>query len=155
MITPEEMRRRIDSTREELIRTRARDMLLVGLDMVALVKARVINKGLNAEGETFGVYSAAYQKRRIKKNLDDKPFPVKNFKFATRMWNNTTATIVKESRDQVTVRLAPTTAMEIQKLQWNEERDGPIIAINKKENALLTRTIEKRYRRVLINNNII
>src|SRR5690349_9572773 len=108
IITPEEMQRRIQSTREELIRTRSRDMLLVGLDMIALIKRRVINKGINEKEVSFGIYSEAYKRLRIKKNLDDKPYPNKNYKFTSRMWTNTTATIVKESRDEVTVRLAPT-----------------------------------------------
>lgn len=154
-ITPEEMRRRIQATTEELIRTRSRDMLVVGLDMVALIKRRVINKAENAEGASFGVYSQAYQKYRAKKNLTDTPFPNKNFKFTTRMWNNTTATIIKESRDALTVRLGPTTQFEVDKLRWNEERSGKIIDASKSEQAMLERAIKARYKRILINNDII
>lgn len=155
-ITPEEMKSRIQSCRDDLIRTRARDMLIIGLDLNALVKRRVINTGQDASGGTFGVYSAAYARKRTKNNLDDKPFPTKNFKYTTRMWNNTTATVIQENADHVRIRIAPVQQFEIQKLQWNEEREGkPIIALNKQEEALLERSVKARYKRVLIKNNII
>jgi len=155
MISPEEMRMRIGRVREDLIRTRARDMLVIGLDMIALVKRRVINTGVTAEGQTFGVYSQAYQKQRARENLTEKPFPNKNFKRTTRMWNNTTASIIKQGRDDVTVRLAPTTGEEVSKLEYNEKRSGSIIALSAKEKKTLDRSIERRYKRILITNNII
>lgn len=155
-ITPDEMRSRIRSCQDDLIRTRAKDMLIIGLDVNALIKKRVINTGEDANGGTFGVYSAAYARRRVKNNLDDKPFPTKNFKFTTRMWNNTTATVIQDDADHVRIRIAPVQQFEIQKLQWNEEREGkPIIAINKQEEAILERSIKARYKKVLTRNNII
>lgn len=150
------MRRRLQNVRHALIKTRSRDMLVIGLDMIALIKNRVINKGLDHEGNTFSPYSKAYAARKVKKNLDDKPFPLKNFKFTTRMMSNTTASVVRESDQSVTVRLAPVTPFEVEKLLRNEEREGkPIIEPSKKENAILERAITQRYRRILINNDII
>ena len=156
MISPEEMRMRIGRVREDMIRTRARDMLVIGLDMVALVKRRVINTGVDSEGQSFGVYSQAYQRQRSRENLTEKPFPARNFKRTTRMWNNTTASIIKESKEDVTVRLAPVTQEEIDKLEYNETLTGKeIMKTSDRENKLLRRSIEARYKRILIINNII
>lgn len=155
MISPEEMKTRIAAVRSDLIRTRARDMLVIGLDMIALVKSRVINKAVNHEGKSFGVYSLAYQRQRGRENLTDRPFPQKNFKRTTRMWTNTTASIIGQKETEVTVRLAPVTQTEVDKLLFNEKRSGTIIALSKNENVILERAIQKRYRRILINNNII
>jgi len=155
MITPEEMQRRLSGVRADLIRTRTRDILIIGLDMIALVKRRVINTAINADGKSFGTYSRSYQQTRQREHLTEKPFPEKNFKRTTRMWNNTTASIIGQEGSKVTVRLAPATQNEKDKLRWNEKRDGDIIALSDREAKLLDASIKKRYRRILINNNII
>lgn len=156
MISPSEMVARLQRVRQDLERTRARDMLVIGLDAIALIKQRVINKALDDEGQSFGIYSDAYQKQRGRENLTERPFPRKNYKRTTRMWNNTTASIIKSETGAVTVRLAPVSAGEVQKLKWNEQRDGKtIIKPSKRESSMIQRAIEQRYRRVLINNGII
>lgn len=149
------MKLRIAATKRDLARTRVRDMLVIGLDMIALVKRRVINTGTNAQGRSFGTYSRAYQRVREKENLTDVPFPKKNFKRTSRMWSNTTASIISQQDSSVTVRLAPVTQTEIDKLQHNEKRSGNIIVLSKRENSILETAIRNRFKRILINNNII
>lgn len=149
------MVRRLNRVRGELQRTRARDMLIIGLDTIAQVKRRVINTGINHEGRSFGVYSQAYQRTRKKENLTARPFPNVNFKRTTRMWNNTTAQVIGKNQYAVTIRLAPTQSGEQEKLKHNEDRFGTIIDLDPKERKRLERAIRRRYTRTLINNNII
>lgn len=131
MITGKELQKNLQLARIELKKSRRKRALSFGMDVNATIKARVINKGLNADGDDFGIYSTSYAKWRRKHNLSAPPFPKVNFKKTSRMWTNTRAVV---SHDEApVVYVGPITPENIEKLAWNEERFGKIIELNENE----------------------
>lgn len=141
---------RLRACRQEMEATRQIDALKIGLDAVAAIKVRVQNEGLNAEGQSFGVYTEQYQKWRAKNNLTAAPFPLVNFKKTTAMWNSTTANVTFDGNGVTEVRILPEGADDqgvsnLDKMRWNEERFGPILDVSQAERDMIQAAVTARY----------
>lgn len=107
--------------------------------VAALGKRRVINERVDSEGDIFGIYSEKYQKRRVKKNLLGESI---NFSFTNQMWTTTIPRLEKSNDKEIIFIIKPDQANE-DKMKYQSERFGNIIALNKKEIELHNKVLSE------------
>lgn len=114
-------------------------MAQVASNAIASIKQRIQEKGLNAEGTKYPAYSKGYLKRKTK---EGKYKGFVDFTLSSRMWGNIKLVSDKGELDKGTAVIKGTTQFEQDKLNWNTEKKGEILALSKKEITSLVKTYE-------------
>lgn len=115
-------------------------MVQVASNAIALVKQRVQEKGLNPDGAKYPEYSKGYL---AKKKKEGKYRGFVDFSFTARMWNNIKLISPKNELDEGIAVIKASTGFEQDKLNWNTENKGEILALSEKEKQSLVRTYEQ------------
>ena len=143
---------------DEMNATREEEAILIGKETVALIRNRVQNEKVDADGSPFGQYSQAkvpqwffygkslslgadkelhtgewfvsYEEFRYMNNLNTGDI---NFTFSGDMWKNTGVTEVESSDGSTTVYLGGQTDRAAQIYEWQEPRYGRILEPNEEE----------------------
>jgi hypothetical protein len=134
----------VRSEQERIKSNHSKVALLAALDAAALMKRRVINERIDADGGIFGLYSENYQKRRKRRNLLGSAV---NFSFSNKMWNSTTARILSDTGYVVTILISPDPE-NIFKMASNTERFGTILELNKDEIDLHAQIYESKLKTI-------
>lgn len=80
-------------------------------------------------GKGFSKQGWSYKEWREANNLQTEH---KDFSFTGKMWKNVKVALSKGD-SEVTYRIAPTGTDEIQKMEWNEDQQGEILALSDSE----------------------
>ena len=84
---------RLKKVVEVLNATREEESIVIAQETVALIRLRVQNDKVDAEGSSFGSYSLGYE---IFRTLNNQPIDAKNYTFTGQMWRDTGITDVVE-----------------------------------------------------------
>ena len=93
--------RKIRLVSNEINETREEQSVIIAEETVALIRLRVQNEKVNADGDSFGAYSPAYEMFRLSQN---QPVDAKNFTLTGDMWRDTGITDVSTSGFTTTAR---------------------------------------------------
>ena len=113
----------IDNNREE-------ESIIIAEETIALIRLRVQNEKVDAEGDSFGEYSLQYELFRVANN---QPVDAKNYTFTGDMWRDTGITEVDNTGFTTTVTIGGQTAEAAAKMAGNTLRDGPILQASEEE----------------------
>lgn len=122
--------RKIRLMSNEINETREEQSVIIAEETVALIRLRVQNEKVNAQGDSFGSYSVEYELFRIENN---QPVDAKNFTFTGDMWRDTGITSVETTGFTTTVMIGGQTQEAADKLFFNTERDGEILEASEDE----------------------
>lgn len=114
--------------------------------VAALAKNRVINKRVDDEGNIFGIYSDTYQKKRLKNNLTGDQI---NFSYTNKMFATLIPRLQKSDGKEIIFVIEPNAA-NADKLDYNQDRFGNIIGINKEEQKLHIKTLSENITSLII-----
>lgn len=117
----------IDNNREE-------ESIIIAQETAALIRLRVQNEKVDAEGDSFGEYSLQYELFRIANNM---PVDAKNYTFTGDMWRDTGVTDVENTGFTTTVTIGGQTAEAEAKMAANTFRDGPILEVSEEEEEFI------------------
>ena len=154
---------------EELNATREADSVLIATEAIALVRRRVQNEKVDKDGSAFGQYSQALvprwylYDRSNSQGADDR---IRNgpwfqsyadlreanglsstdidFTFSGEMFRNTGVTSVSSQGATVTVEVGGQTDSAQDKLDYQQERYGNIIALSKEEEIIVGEAYAER-----------
>ena len=165
---------RIKLAAEAINAQRENESILIGRETVALIRNRVQNDKLNAEGQPFGQYSRAlvpqwffYNKalslgadRRLKtgdwfvsyedwRDMNNLNTGDINFTFSGDMWRNTGVTSVKSTNNSTTVTIGGQTTRAQNIQEWQEPRYGNILEANEEEKQLIYDAHAERINKIL------
>lgn len=115
-------------------------MVQVASNAIVLIKQRVQEKGLNPDGAKYPEYSKGYLKYKKK---EGKYRGFVDFSFTARMWDNIKLVSPKEELNEGIAVIKGTTSFEQNKLNWNTEKKGEILALSEKEKEKLVRLYEQ------------
>lgn len=121
-------------------------MVQVASDAIALIKQRVQERGLNPKGSPYPAYSKSYLEKKKKAG---KYRGFVDFTLTGRTLGNVKSTgslDVVSSKDELNSGIAvikPTTQFEQDKLNWNTEKKGDILALSEQEKIRLTDLYEQ------------
>ena len=115
-------------------------MVQVASDAIAMIKTRVQERGLNAEGSQFPEYSKSY---REKKQKEGKYKGFVDFSFTNRMWSNIKIVSPKGELDMGVAVIKATTPFEQDKLNWNTKLKGDILTLSEQEKQKLIHLYEQ------------
>jgi hypothetical protein len=142
---------------------------------VALIRNRVQNDKLNAEGQPFGQYSRAlvpqwfFYGRSLSGGAEDRikagdwfqsyadfkeannmdGGDINNFTFSGDMWRNTGVTNVKNEGNSTTVTIGGQTTRAQNIQEWQEPRYGNILEANEEEKQLIYDAHTERINKIL------
>lgn len=138
----------------EMNASRDRDALLVVKEGIALVKLRVINEGIRADGGKFSAYSKPYAKKR---KTAGRPINFKNFSFGADMWASIREFIKSKSKFEVVVEIRSSIALYNDTvIQAHSNREGiNILQTSPDERKLIFEVYRERRLNVLRRNGVI
>jgi len=102
----------------------------------AIAKRRVIDDRQNVNGTSFGIYSKAYLKKRIKEGKGSDPRI--NFSYTGQMWQSTQPVIKSSNDEEVRVHIAPLRPDRNLVMGYHDKKYGEIIELSTKEIDELT-----------------
>jgi hypothetical protein len=114
-------------------------MLQVASTANTMIKARITEKGLNAEGAKFPDYSPRYKKFREAKGRQTS---FVDFAFTGNMWSNVKVVSSDSEHKKGLARISTTTQDAEDKLSGNTEKKGTILDLNKEEINELSKQME-------------
>lgn len=124
-----EIKERLDKLKNEAVDIALIEGKKIGIGLAAVIKRRVLNKGISANNTLFSPYSDKYKKYLAKKNRGTKnglEF-VKNFEFTGDMWANfgtpESVDVKKLSNNIVRITLKGGSEDSQNKIDWNSERE--------------------------------
>jgi len=115
-------------------------MVQVASNAIVLIKQRVQEKGLNPEGAKYPEYSKGYLTYKKK---EGKYRGFVDFSFTNDMWSRIKLISPKDELDKGIAVIKATTSFEQNKLNWNTEKKGDILALNEKEKQSLVKSYEQ------------
>jgi hypothetical protein len=115
-----------------------KSMPILAADALVLIRKRVQEKGLNANGQLYEQYSWPYAKRKWKAG---KYKGFVDFKFTNRMWSDVQIVSSQADHEDGVAVISALKDEEKEKLGWNTDKKGDILALSKSE----TETIAKNY----------
>jgi hypothetical protein len=115
-------------------------MVQVASDAISMIKQRVQESGTNPEGAKYSPYSKSYE---AKKRKEGKYKGFVDFSLTNRMWSNIKITSPKDELDMGIAVIKATTSFEKDKLKWNTEKRGDILAVSDTEVERLTKLYEQ------------
>ena len=128
-----EIKERLDKLKNEAVDIALIEGKKIGIGLAAVIKRRVLNKGISANNTLFSPYSDGYKKYLAKKNRGTKnglEF-VKNFEFTGDMWANfgtsESVDVKKLSNNIVRITLKGGSEDSQNKIDWNSKREGKSI----------------------------
>lgn len=150
-ITIKELQRRFSDLIKDLEKERNNECLVISNEVLALVKRRIINKKVLADGEPLGNYSEAlvpywfYQGKETNRDnakavaelfekkgyfasykdwreINNLPTDAINLSFTNKMWNTMKAYVVESKLFKVAISFKPTKKPEQDKLGYHLER---------------------------------
>ena len=126
-------------------------MAEMALDAIALIKQRIIGTGRNAEGEQFKDYSKRY--KAFKKKAG-KYRGFVDFSFSTRMWANIKLVSSDSQLRKGIAKISATTTFEQDKLNWNTEKKGEILALSDYERDMLLDIYDEKILNIFRRNGL-
>ncbi len=121
--------------------TRERESIIIGQELIALVRRRVQNDKVNSSGSIFGVYTPRWAKVREKNNLQsDAP----DFTFTGELFKTTGVTGVDNTSATTTVQIGGQTPRAQNILLGQEAKYGNIIEPNEQETQFVIEAHEER-----------
>ena len=127
-------------------------MTQVASNAIVMVKQRVQEKGLNPEGAKYSPYSKSYQKAKEKAG---KYRGFVDFSLTNRMWSNIKIVSDKAELDLGTAVIKATTTFEQDKLNWNTEKKGEILALSESEKKTLVNNYEQGILNIFRKNRLL
>lgn len=125
------------------------EILQFASDLNASIQDRVINEGLNAEGDEFGTYAAMTRRAKERKRHTQAPYPSINFVDTGQMFNSVRPKIEKVSNDRIVVSIGTNGADNANKMKYNVKRFGTIIEPSEDEFKTSTDDLATRINRKL------
>ena len=165
---------RLKLAAEEINATRENESILIGKETTALIRNRVQNDKLNAEGQPFGQYSRAlvpqwfFYNKALSLGADKKlktgdwfvsyadfkeynnqdPNDI-NFTFTGDMWRNTGVNSVNNTEASTTVTIGGQTTRAQNIQEWQEPRYGNILEANENEKQFVKEAHEERITKII------
>jgi len=127
---------RYNSGLKKVLQERTRLAVKAAQDATALAKTRVINKRVDHFGNEFGEYADSTWKKKVKSNKGGNRRI--NFSETNRMWATTLPVVYAVTPEHIEIRSRPTIADRAEVFEYQEERFGPLLLLNKLEKALMT-----------------
>lgn len=115
-------------------------MVQIANNAIAMIKQRVQEKGLNPQGSKYPDYSTAYKKRKQK---EGKYKGFVDFSLTNRMWSSVKLVSPANELESGVAVVKATTSFEKDKLSWNTEKKGDILALSDEETKRLTEHYEQ------------
>ena len=115
-------------------------MVQIAGNAIAMIKQRVQEKGLNPAGNKYPAYNKSYQKMKEKAG---KYKGFVDFSLTNRMWGNIKTISPKDELDKGIAVIKATTEFEQNKLDWNTEKKGDILALSDDEKKKLVEYYEE------------
>jgi len=115
-------------------------ILQIGLDGKALIQRRVQEEGKTASGESTGLYSTAYEKKRAKKGRQI------NFVDVTdtgEMWRSIGFKEKKQNNKESIVTIAGRDEFTQNKINWNSEKKFEILKLSGSEEETLNSVFDE------------
>jgi len=134
-MSPDEFLEQWAALREELTNNRSREVLLVAHESLALIRLRVQSSGIDADGQSFGFYSAQYEKERERRNLRT------DF---MGMWRELEVTIEADEEEISTALVQGRTTRAIDLLEFNSDRYGDLLQLSDDEEDRITKAYFER-----------
>ena len=132
---------RLEGLNSAIRQANVRNLMLAGADAADMIIQRVQESGIDSEGNAYDDYSPQYKKFRDKNN---KRTDIRNFTFGGDMMRSVDAQL--ESTDSGAVVVVGARGDDRDKMKYNVERDGPIIALTEEEKKQITEDVLERYR---------
>jgi hypothetical protein len=140
-MSPEEFLEQWAALREELTNNRSREVLLVAHESLALIRLRVQNSGIDADGQSFGFYSAQYEKERERRNLRTDFI---DLTATGGMWRELEVTIEADEEEISTALVQGRTTRAIDLLEFNSDRYGDLLRLSDDEEDKVTKAYFER-----------
>ncbi len=175
-MTIQEYTQRLRAVKNELKGSRESTSLVIGKDILALQKRRIINKGLDEKDQKIGDYSTAvvpaffYKKKEarvsnaVEKLIKAKGYfasykdwrevnnlgtSFKNFSFTGHMWASIYPVIISRDEDSVTIGYTASTDNATKKLQYVIANHPNILNLSQSEQELLVKSQTNRVLNIL------
>ena len=140
-MSPDEFLEQWAALREELTNNRSRDVLLVAHESLALIRLRVQSSGIDADGQSFGFYSAQYEKERERRNLRTDFI---DLTATGGMWRELEITIEADEEEISTALVQGRTTRAIDLLEYNSDRYGDLLRLSDDEEDKVTKAYFER-----------
>jgi hypothetical protein len=140
-MSPEEFLEQWAALREELTNNRSREVLLVAHESLALIRLRVQSSGIDADGQSFGFYSAQYEKERERRNLRTDFI---DLTATGGMWRELEVTIEEDEEEISTALVQGRTTRAIDLLEFNSDRYGDLLRLSDDEEDRITKAYFER-----------
>ena len=140
---------RLKKVVEVLNATREEESIVIAQETVALIRLRVQNDKVDAEGVSFGSYSLGYE---IFRTLNNQPIDAKNYTFTGQMWRDTGITDVQDTGGTTTVTIGGQTDRAASLMEYNTTRDGvEILEASEEEEEFIREAHEERIINIIDN----
>lgn len=155
------------ATIKDIEDNRVKDVQKIAADSLALVKRRVINKGKQADGSSFGTYSTKvvpfwfyigketnrsnqaavddlynkfgfFASYRDWRVVNNLQVRFKNFSFTNRMWNSLRPVVEEQKPGRAVITIKARSQKEEDKVKFANAKHGDILALSKDERDLVT-----------------
>ena len=140
-MSPDEFLEQWAALREELTNNRSREVLLVAKESLALIRLRVQSSGIDADGQSFGFYSAQYEKERERRNLRTDFI---DLTATGGMWRELEVTIEADEEEISTALVQGRTTRSIDLLEYNSDRYGDLLRLSDDEEDKVTKAYFER-----------
>ncbi len=140
-MSPEEFLEQWAALREELTNNRSREVLLVAHESLALIRLRVQSSGIDADGQSFGFYSAQYEKERERRNLRTDFI---DLTATGGMWRELEVTIEEDEEEISSALVQGRTTRAIDLLEFNSDRYGDLLQLSDDEEDRITKAYFER-----------
>ncbi len=140
-MSPDEFLEQWAALREELTNNRSREVLLVAHESLALIRLRVQSSGIDADGQSFGFYSAQYEKERERRNLRTDFI---DLTATGGMWRELEITIEADEEEISTALVQGRTTRAIDLLEYNSDRYGDLLQLSDDEEDRITKAYFER-----------
>lgn len=174
-MTTQDFINKLKSVLLELNGTREQSAAIISLDVLALLKSRIINVGKDHTGKKIGDYSTkevptywyvGKEKRignaveRLKKvkgdtasykdwrDVNNLPTAFKNFSFTGHMWSSIQPKIVARDQSSITIAFVANTENGSKKIQYALIKYPNLLTLNKTEEGLIIKSQENRLENV-------
>jgi hypothetical protein len=146
-ITPTEFAQKMAGLSQLLRSSAVENTLLMAKESLALIRLRIQNTGIDADGASLGVYSVAYEKRREFFNLRT---DIVDLTATGGMWRETDVDLVG-TEDGIVVAIARgQTDRAKDLLEFNSERYGDLLRLSPQETDFVVTAFLERRRRTII-----
>lgn len=151
-MTPEELQNRLQGVINDLQSGAFSNVMIqTANDAIALVKKRVQESGVNAQGQRFRDYSKGYEARKRKagkfKGFTD-------FSFTNRMWTNIMLVSSQGELFEGTARITARGQENLDKLNQNTKGFGTILELSDKETEIVRQTYSEGILDIWRNNGL-